>query len=139
MTKNADNLTDDKIIESLSALRDEIIDSFEEIGRIIGDVARNALDSMKISEKSAEATKSMQNSLVELIHTVNDVDFKKTEFELGDIVLAKSFDGKKYKRGKIVGFGTGKRIFVATLFGHLIANEHDTFLIKRQPKKEVKK
>lgn len=139
MTKNTNNLTDDKIIESLSALRDEIIDSFAKTGSLIGDVARNALDSMKISEKSVEATKSMQNSLVELIHTVNDVDFKKTEFERGDIVLAKSFDGKKYMRGKIVGFGTGKRIFVATLFGHLIANEHDTFLIKRQPKKEIKK
>lgn len=83
---------------------------------------------------SRDIANSLRGEIVKLINVVNDVDFRKTEFELGDIVLAKNPEMKRYKRGKIVGFGTGRRILVATMFGHLIATESDTFLIKRQPK-----
>lgn len=85
---------------------------------------------------SRDMTKDLVREVSNLINVVNDVDFRKTEFELGDIVLAKNPEMKRYKRGKIVEFGTGRRIFVATMFGHLIATESDTFLIKRQPKEE---
>lgn len=83
---------------------------------------------------SRDVSNSLRDEIVKLINVVRDVDFRKTEFELGDIVLAKNPEMKRYKRGKIVGFGTGRRILVATIFGHLIATESDTFLIKRQPK-----
>lgn len=83
---------------------------------------------------SRDMTSSLRKEVAELINVVNDVDFRKTEFELGDIVLAKNPEMKRYKRGKIVGFGPGRRILVATMFSHLIATESDTFLIKRQPK-----
>lgn len=83
---------------------------------------------------SRDIANSLRDEMVKLINVVRDVDFRKTEFELGDIVLAKNSDMKRYKRGKIVGFGTGRRILVATMFNHLIATESDTFLIKRQPK-----
>lgn len=100
----------------------------------LGTADYHAQEAAARATDSRDMTKALVSEVGELINVVRDVDFRKTEFELGDIVLAKNQEMKRYKRGKIVGFGTGKRILVATMFGHLIATESNTFLIKRQPK-----
>lgn len=113
------------------------IEDIDELEHAINDF-RYGLDTVDhhAQEAAARATDSrdMTKALVSEVGDLINVDFRKTEFELGDIVLAKNPEMKRYKRGKIVGFGTGRRILVATMLSHLIATESDTFLIKRQPK-----
>ena len=144
-----------EIQDKFEASREEIGDyletKFSETDKNIAEVKKELIDIVfdslcrRSDESKREITflgqdvKTLTNTVASLQQSVDDVDFRRTEFEIGDDVLAKSFDGKKYKRGKIVGFGTGRRILVATMFGHLIANEHDTFLVKRQPKDRSKK
>lgn len=107
------------------AIRSAIRMVSADVGKAISEAANAASNIIK--------TDSTINRMMKII---DDTGFHRTEFEHGDIVLAKTEDGKRYRRGKIVGFGLYNKILIATLFGHFIAKEVDVFLVKRKPKED---
>lgn len=127
-----------KDIQGLEESLDFIRSGFDVAFRQTEETATNIKEVVSQIPDIKTAINELEDALTSLTRIVQDVDFRRTEFEVGDIVLSKNLEMKGYRRGRVVGFGTGKRIIIATLFGHFIANESDTFLVERQPKESKK-
>ena len=127
-------------------LSEDEFKKFEVLYEQDSDAIRSAIRmvSADVGKAISEAANAASNiiktdgTINRIMKIIDDTGFHRTEFEHGDIVLAKTEDGKRYRRGKIVGFGLYNKILIATLFSHFIAKEVDVFLVKRKPKNATK-